>query len=76
MTIWGDRVEDMMFWVPNRGPVGVGVSFFSYKGMVKIGLNVDLALFHSKAEVSQWKVQLSPSDCLAQKPLFYKGASL
>ncbi|KAK8401875.1 hypothetical protein O3P69_001163 [Scylla paramamosain] len=50
ITIWGDRVEDLVFWVPNRGPVGVGVSFFSYKGTVKIGLNVDLALFHSTAE--------------------------
>lgn len=41
-----------MFWVPNRTPVGVGVSFFSYMGVVKIGLNVDLALIDSKAEVS------------------------
>lgn len=53
-----------MFWVPNRGPVGVGVSFFSYKGMVKIGLNVDLALVHSKAEVSRWKVELHPRSAL------------
>lgn len=53
ISIWGDRVEDLVFWVPNRGPVGVGVSFFSYKGVVKVGLNVDLALVHSKAEAQQ-----------------------
>ncbi|KAG0710559.1 putative diacylglycerol O-acyltransferase [Chionoecetes opilio] len=58
ITIWGDKVEDIMFWVPNRGPVGVGVSFFSYKGMVKVGLNVDLALIPSKAEAQQLLVDM------------------
>ncbi|XP_050699268.1 uncharacterized protein LOC126986859 [Eriocheir sinensis] len=53
ISIWGDKVEDLVFWVPNRTPVGVGVSFFSYMGVVKVGLNVDLALVDSKAEAHQ-----------------------
>ncbi|XP_071548168.1 probable diacyglycerol O-acyltransferase tgs1 isoform X2 [Panulirus ornatus] len=50
ITVWGDKVEDLLFWVPNRSPVGVGVSFASYMGMVRIGLNVDAALVHSREE--------------------------
>lgn len=61
ISIWGDKVEDLVFWVPNRTPVGVGVSFFSYMGVVKVGLNVDLALVDSKVEVSGRKGNLHPT---------------
>ncbi|XP_053651315.2 uncharacterized protein [Cherax quadricarinatus] len=50
ISIWGHKVEDMLFWVPNRAPVGVSVSFASYMGEVKVGLNVDVALIHSRQE--------------------------
>lgn len=53
ITVWGDKVEDLQFWVPNRAPVGVGFSFASYMGVVKIGLNVDAALVHSREEAQQ-----------------------
>ncbi|ROT72757.1 hypothetical protein C7M84_008872 [Penaeus vannamei] len=52
ISVWGDKIEDLLFWVPNRAPVGVGVSFASYMGVVKIGLNVDAALVRSRREVS------------------------
>ncbi|XP_037798750.1 uncharacterized protein LOC119593794 [Penaeus monodon] len=50
ISVWGDKIEDLLFWVPNRAPVGVGVSFASYMGVVKIGLNVDAALVRSRRE--------------------------
>ncbi|KAK7082797.1 hypothetical protein SK128_005269 [Halocaridina rubra] len=53
ITIWGDRVEDIHFWVPNRALVGVGFSFASYKGVVNVGLNVDSALLQSQLEAQQ-----------------------
>ncbi|KAG7161782.1 diacylglycerol O-acyltransferase tgs1-like [Homarus americanus] len=53
ISVWGDKVEDMLFWIPNRAPVGVGVSFASYMGVVKVGLNVDTALVHSRDEAQK-----------------------
>ncbi|XP_069188506.1 uncharacterized protein [Procambarus clarkii] len=50
VSVWGDTVEDLLFWVPNRAPVGVGVSFASYMGVVRVGVNVDDALIHSRQE--------------------------
>ncbi|CAL4143941.1 unnamed protein product [Meganyctiphanes norvegica] len=50
MSIWGDTVEDVIFWVPNRAPSGVGISLFSYNGVIKAGLNVDSALMATKEE--------------------------
>nr|XP_027234991.1 uncharacterized protein LOC113826320 [Penaeus vannamei] len=53
ISVWGDKIEDLLFWVPNRAPVGVGVSFASYMGVVKIGLNVDAALVRSRREAQR-----------------------
>ncbi|XP_064105728.1 uncharacterized protein LOC135215183 [Macrobrachium nipponense] len=53
ITVWGDKVEDLLFWVPNRAPVGVGFSFASYMGFVNIGLNVDANIVSSVEEAQQ-----------------------
>ncbi|XP_066982442.1 uncharacterized protein [Macrobrachium rosenbergii] len=53
ITVWGDKVEDLLFWVPNRAPVGVGFSFASYMGFVNIGLNVDASIVDSVEEAQQ-----------------------
>lgn len=37
----GAPVGDMMFWVPQTGSIGVGVSILSYNGRVHFGLVVD-----------------------------------
>ncbi|MBZ0117853.1 MAG: WSD1 family O-acyltransferase, partial [Sandaracinaceae bacterium] len=37
----GGRIRTIMFWVPQAGRVGVGVSIFSYAGEVRLGLNAD-----------------------------------
>jgi hypothetical protein len=33
-----------MFWVPQAGKVGLGVSIFSYAGQVTVGVSVDAGL--------------------------------
>jgi diacylglycerol O-acyltransferase len=40
----GAQVKNMMFWVPQTGNVGLGVSILSYNGMVFFGLIVDRKL--------------------------------
>ena len=40
----GAPIEQLMFWVPQSGGVGVGVSILSYAGRVWLGVLVDEAL--------------------------------
>jgi diacylglycerol O-acyltransferase / wax synthase len=40
----GSTLEQSMFWVPQSGNVGVGVSILSYGGGVQFGLITDIAL--------------------------------
>lgn len=37
----GKKVEDMMFWVPQTGPLGIGISMISYNGNVYLGIVTD-----------------------------------
>jgi diacylglycerol O-acyltransferase len=40
----GTRLAGLMFWVPQAGKVGLGVSIFSYAGQVTVGVSVDAGL--------------------------------
>ena len=40
----GSRLRDMMFWVPQTGSIGIGVSILSYNGRVHFGLIADAKL--------------------------------
>ncbi|SFL99418.1 acyltransferase, WS/DGAT/MGAT [Rugamonas rubra] len=40
----GSRLEQVMFWVPQSGDIGVGVSILSYNGGVQFGIVTDDAL--------------------------------
>jgi diacylglycerol O-acyltransferase len=40
----GCKVDDMMFWVPQNGSIGMGVSILSYNGHVHFGLIADAGL--------------------------------
>ena len=37
----GLPLKDMIFWVPQSGSIGLGISIFSYNGKVMLGLMVD-----------------------------------
>lgn len=37
----GAKMSELMFWVPQSGSVGMGVSIFSYNGRVHFGLRTD-----------------------------------
>ena len=40
----GTQLAGLMFWVPQAGRVGLGVSIFSYAGQVTVGVSVDAGL--------------------------------
>ncbi len=37
----GKRLKNLMFWVPQSGKIGLGISIISYNGMVTLGLMAD-----------------------------------
>jgi len=44
LKIAGSILKQSLFWVPQTGDVGMGVSIFSYAGQVQFGLTTDAAL--------------------------------
>ena len=44
LYLGGSRIESMMFWVPQSGDIGMGVSILSYNGQVHFGLVTDRSL--------------------------------
>lgn len=44
ISIAGNEVTGLLFWVPTSGPVGVGLSLISYAGELIIGIMVDAGL--------------------------------
>jgi diacylglycerol O-acyltransferase / wax synthase len=40
----GKPLEEIFFWVPQSGRVGIGVSIFSYAGNVRLGVGTDAGL--------------------------------
>ena len=47
----GGQVKDMMFWVPQSGNIGLGVSILSYNGQVFFGLIADRKLVPDPAHI-------------------------
>jgi len=41
LSLAGSRVADLMFWVPQAGDLGLGVSIMSYAGNVGVGVMTD-----------------------------------
>ena len=39
--IAGSRISQLMFWVPQSGRIGLGISILSYNGQVQFGLIAD-----------------------------------
>jgi hypothetical protein len=44
LYIAGAKLDSLMFWVPQSGDIGMGVSIISYDGEVQFGLATDRAL--------------------------------
>lgn len=67
----GAELAQLLFWVPQAGSVGIGLSIFSYRGTVQIGLIADENLlpdpgavcerFGSEFELLADRIRLSPA---------------
>ncbi len=44
MSVGGRRLRGMVFWVPQRDLIGIGVSIFSLAGSLRVGVIADTAL--------------------------------
>jgi len=44
VTLAGSRVRSMIFWVPQRASIGIGISILSFAGRVQVGIIADEAL--------------------------------
>jgi WS/DGAT/MGAT family acyltransferase len=44
LFLGGRKITDMMFWVPQTGSIGLGISILSYNGSVHFGLIADAKL--------------------------------
>jgi WS/DGAT/MGAT family acyltransferase len=51
LAIGGARVSEVLFWVPQSGSLGVGVSMLSYAGRVQLGVMADRNLIPHPAEL-------------------------
>lgn len=49
----GQRLTELMAWVPQSGRLGVGVSVISYAGHLRLGVASDAALVHDPAQLVQ-----------------------
>ncbi|MFT7582150.1 MAG: diacylglycerol O-acyltransferase [Myxococcota bacterium] len=43
LSFAGEPIDDIQFWVPTSGATAVGISIFSYRGFVTLGVMVDEA---------------------------------
>ena len=48
----GAKLASLMFWVPQSGDIGLGVSILSYDGSVRFGIVADLALCPDPERIS------------------------
>lgn len=53
MLLWGDTLESVAFWVPDRDPTGAGVGIISYRGMFRLGLSCDMGMGATPQELQQ-----------------------
>jgi WS/DGAT/MGAT family acyltransferase len=66
----GREIDDLMFWVPQAGRLGIGISILSYAGKVYVGVATDVKLIPDPDKVIEGFYQELDllSDALPEKP--------
>lgn len=60
MRLAGARIRDLIFWPPQAGRIGIGLSLFSYDRRVTIGISADHALIeHPDRMIAAFKEELA-----------------
>lgn len=47
------RIESVMYWVPQSGHLGLGISFLSYAGRIRLGIASDVGLLPDPEELQR-----------------------
>ena len=59
VRIAGARMRNLVFWPPQSGGIGIGLSFFSYAGQLSFGISADLALLpHPRGLLEAFRAEL------------------
>jgi WS/DGAT/MGAT family acyltransferase len=53
LTLAGRRVRNLMFWVPQRADIGVGISILSFAGKVQVGVITDTELVRNAQDLAR-----------------------
>ncbi|XP_071528880.1 putative diacyglycerol O-acyltransferase Mb3154c [Panulirus ornatus] len=83
INLFGEPVDDLMFWIPNKSRTGLGVSMLSYCGTIRVGLNVDSALIPTRdlaqrvmedlvSEVNGTLSELMPTEATKPEEVHYQ----
>lgn len=68
LTIAGSKVRSMLFWVPQRADIGLGISILSFSGEVRIGIFADQATIPQPlelvAQIEDEMCKICGPDCL------------
>jgi diacylglycerol O-acyltransferase / wax synthase len=51
LTVGGARLANVVFWPPQSGGIGIGVSLLSYAGHVTVGISSDVGLIEKPQEI-------------------------
>jgi diacylglycerol O-acyltransferase / wax synthase len=51
LSIAGTRIDKLVFWPPQTGGIGVGISLFSYNGSLTVGVSADRALIEDPQDL-------------------------
>ena len=63
----GVAIDSLMFWVPQSGDIGMGVSIISYDGKVQFGLTTDRGLSPRSANASSRASATSSRRCCSPR---------
>lgn len=53
LYLGGQKLRDIVFWVPQSGAIGLGISVFSYDGGVQCGVVADRALVEDPEDIAR-----------------------
>lgn len=63
ISLGGRPVRDLMFWVPQRASIGLGISILSYAGTVRVGVLADTAVMNDpQALLDAFEAELKGTD--------------
>lgn len=72
--IAGARLRNLVFWPPQAGGMGIGISFFTYAGKLSIGISADRRLLpNPESLLASLRKELADASAADSRPLSVPG---